>query len=106
MDDPEEQESTVSVNFGQPKPEIVAWKHAHAMMWQQWQDHIDFEALKKHHLELPHEWRLDALFDAIGMLYGEYLTAHINEYNELEARLLEQFKRELKEKPPGPGLGG
>ena len=56
-------------------------KNAHAMMWQRWQEHIDFEALQKRHLELPVlpvEWRYEALFDAIGMLYGEYLTAHID----------------------------
>ena len=35
---------------------------------------------------------LDALCDAIGMLYGEYLTDHIKEYQELDARLLERFK--------------
>jgi hypothetical protein len=61
--------------------------------------------LKKRHLELPVEWRFDALFDAIGMLYGEYLTAHVNEYHELEAQLLERCKRELKEKEPRPGSG-
>ena len=100
MDDPEA-ESTSSANFVQPQsPEITAWKIAHALMWQRWQEFIDFPALKKHHLELPVEWRFDALFDAIGMLYGEFLTGHINEYNELEAQLLEQYKRELEEKRP------
>jgi len=85
-------------NFAQQN----AWKTAHAMMWQRWQDFIDFEALKKRHLELPVEWRYDALFQAIGMLYGEYLTEHINEYNELEAQLLERFK--LEEKSPDKPL--
>ena len=93
-------------NFAQPQsPEIRAWKHAHAMIWQRWQDFINFEALKKHHLELPVEWRFDALFDAIGMLYGEYLTDHINEYRELEAQLLERYKAELK-RIVGGGEGG
>lgn len=95
MSEPES-ESTVSINFAKQNPEIAAMKHAHAMMWQRWQDFIDFETLKKHHLELPVEWRLDALFDAIGMLYGEYLTAHIDEYHELEAQLLEKLKAEGK----------
>ena len=63
-------------------------KNAHAMMWQRWQEHIDFEALN------------DALFDAIGMLYGEYLTAHIDEYQELEAQILERLKRKPKERGP------
>jgi hypothetical protein len=67
---------------------------AHAMMWHRWQDFIDFKRLKKHHLELPYEWRFDALIDAIGMLYGEYLTDHIKEYHELEASLLDRFKTE------------
>ena len=93
MSDPEA-EITASVNFAPHSPEIRAWKSAHAMTWQRWQDFIDFPALKKRHLELPVEWKLDALFDAIGMLYGEYLTGHINEYRELEAQLLEQYKRE------------
>jgi len=83
-------------NFSQPQsPEIRAWKIAHAMMWQRWQEVIDFPALKKRHLELPVDWGLDALFQAIGMLYGEYLTDHINEYRELEAQLLVQYKTEM-----------
>ena len=77
-------------------PEIRAWKEAHALMWQRWKEFINFQALKKHHLELPVEWRYDALFDAIGMLYGEYLTDHINEYRELEAQILEKYKSELR----------
>ena len=100
MDDPEA-ESTSRAYFVKPQnPEIRAWKIAHVKMWLRWQEFIDFPALKKRHLELPDEWRFDALCDAIGMLYGEYLTAHINEYNELEAQLLEQYKRELEEKRP------
>ena len=96
-----EHEESVTVNFSKPgSPEIMAWKTAHALIWQRWQEFINFPELKKRHLELPHEWRFDALFDAIGMLYGEYLTAHIKEYNELEAQLLEQYKRELEEKRP------
>jgi hypothetical protein len=75
-------------------PEISAWKIAHAMMWQRSQDFIDFKKLKQEHLELPHEWRFDCLIDAIGMLYGEYLTAHIKEYQELEAELLERFRQQ------------
>ena len=35
-------------------------------------------------------------FDAIGMLYGEYLTDHINEYRELEAQPLEKYRSELR----------
>jgi hypothetical protein len=74
-------------------PEVRAWKIAHAMMWQRWQDAIDFPSFKKQQLSLPVEWRFDALIDAIGMLYGEYLTDHIKEYQELEAELLERFKQ-------------
>ena len=66
-------------------------------MWQRWQEFIDFQALKKRHLELPEEWHFDALFDAIGMLYGEYLTDHIDEYRELEAQLFERYKAERKD---------
>jgi len=72
-------------------PKIRAWKIAHALMWQRWQDFIDFNALKKRNLELPQKLALDALCDAIGMLYGEYLTDHIKEYQELEAQLLKRF---------------
>jgi hypothetical protein len=92
-----EREESVTVNFAEPQsPEIRAWKDAHAMMWQRWQEFIDFGTLKQRHLKMPFEGRLDVLFDAIGMLYGEYLTEHINEYRELEAQLLEKYRGELR----------
>jgi hypothetical protein len=31
------------------------------------------------------------------MLYGEYLTDHIDEYRELEAQLFERYKAERKD---------
>lgn len=78
-------------------PEIGAWKEAHSLMWLRWKEFINFQALKKRHIELPFEWRYDALFNAIGTLYGEYLTDHIDKYRELEAQLFERYKAERKD---------
>jgi hypothetical protein len=93
-------EITIAANFAPQKPEIAAKKHALALMWRRWKDFIDFETLRQRHPDFPSEERLEILFCSIGMLYGEYLVAHIDELHQLEAELLERFSRELKEKSP------
>jgi hypothetical protein len=80
------------------EPAIAAKKHALAMMWSRWRDSIDFEAFKQRHLEMAFEDRLNVLFDGIGMLYGEYLITHLDEFRTFEVELFEKHTAEQEQK--------
>ena len=80
------------------EPAIAARKHALAMMWSRWREWIDFEAFKQRHLEMAFEDRLNVLSDGIGMLYGEYLITHLDEFRTLEVELFEKYRAEQEQK--------